>query len=218
MPIEYALVGYGKRVLAEGMLNPGNHTVIARRILEKIPKRAHKKSYSYEGHVFHYLAEDDGLVVLCMADANTGHRISFACLGDIKNRFVASYGDSYQMAPELEYNETFSRTILEKMDYYSNDPNADKIRKVRGEIDQVKTVMIENIDKVLERGDKIETLMDKTDLLQAQSQRFRTVSTSLKRHLWWKNTKLCCCVIIVAMFLLMLFITFFMWFFNLGGL
>ena len=61
------------------------------------------------------------------------------------------------MAPELEYNETFSRTILEKMvvqelffflvaqDYYSNDPNADKTRKVRGEIDQVKTVMIENI-------------------------------------------------------------------------
>lgn len=34
-------------------------------------------------------------------------------------------------------------------DYYSNNPNADKIKRVQGEIDEVKTVMVTNIGMAL---------------------------------------------------------------------
>jgi pyoverdine/dityrosine biosynthesis protein Dit1 len=46
---------------------------------------------------------------------------------------------------------------------YNNQKN-DKIAKVQEEISQVKDVMIRNIDKVLERGEKIELLVDKTEV------------------------------------------------------
>jgi vesicle-associated membrane protein 7 len=43
---------------------------------------------------------------------------------------------------------------------------------VQAQIDTVKDVMIENIDRVLERGEKIELLVDKTDKLNQQAFKF----------------------------------------------
>jgi hypothetical protein len=55
---------------------------------------------------------------------------------------------------------------------------------------QVKSVMVENIDKVLERGEKIELLVDKTDALQGDAFRFKKQSRRLKQAMWLKNAKL----------------------------
>ena len=35
-----------------------------------------------------------------------------------------------------------------RMDFFSNDPKADTINRVRGEISEVRSVMVDNIDKV----------------------------------------------------------------------
>ncbi|KAL8543954.1 hypothetical protein ACS0TY_004486 [Phlomoides rotata] len=58
--------------------------------------------------------------------------------------------------------DEFSRVIGQQMEYYSNDPNTDRINRLKGEMSYVRNVMIENIDKVLERGDRLELLVDKT--------------------------------------------------------
>jgi vesicle-associated membrane protein 7 len=50
--------------------------------------------------------------------------------------------------------------------------------------------MVENIDKVLERGEKIELLVDKTDALQGDAFRFKKQSRRLKQAMWLKNAKL----------------------------
>jgi vesicle-associated membrane protein 7 len=68
--------------------------------------------------------------------------------------------------------------------------DADSISRVRGEIDQVRSVMVQNIEKVLERGEKIELLVDKTENLNAQAFRFKKQSTSLRHAMWWRNFKL----------------------------
>jgi vesicle-associated membrane protein 7 len=66
----------------------------------------------------------------------------------------------------------------------------DAVARVRGEIAEVKTVMVQNIERVLERGEKIELLVDKTESLNAQAFRFKKQSTHLRRAMWWKNAKL----------------------------
>jgi hypothetical protein len=38
--------------------------------------------------------------------------------------------------------------------YYNTSPDADRITAVRGQIDEVKSVMVQNIEKVLERYGK----------------------------------------------------------------
>ena len=37
------------------------------------------------------------------------------------------------------------QVLQKQMDYYSHNPNADRIVQVQGEIDEVKKVMVENI-------------------------------------------------------------------------
>ena len=62
--------------------------------------------------------------------------------------------------------------ILVQQDFYNANPSADNISRVQAQIDTVKDVMIENIDRVLERGEKIELLVDKTDRLNQQAYKF----------------------------------------------
>lgn len=58
------------------------------------------------------------------------------------------FGEEAHTAPAYQHNAEFSRVLEDRMAFYSTDQRADTINRVRGEISEVKTVMIENIDKV----------------------------------------------------------------------
>jgi hypothetical protein len=45
-------------------------------------------------------------------------------------------------------------------------------------------------EKVLERGERIELLVDKTENLNQNAFKFKKASTQLKRSMWWKNIKI----------------------------
>lgn len=75
------------------------------------------------------------------------------------------------------------------MEHYASR-DVDKIERVKADMDDVKNVMVDNIEKVLKRGEKIELLVDKTDNLNQQSIRFKKHSNQLKTAMWWQNAKL----------------------------
>ena len=59
------------------------------------------------------------------------------------------------------------------MDFCNENPNADAFGKVKNQIEDVKGVMVENIEKVLARGEKIELLVDKTEQLNQSARKFQ---------------------------------------------
>lgn len=89
-------------------------------------------------------------------------------------------------------NEEFSPVIKERMEYYNSDDadrGIDSIGVVKSQIEDVKEVMFNNIEKVLERGEKIELLVDKTDRLNQQAFRFESSSRSLRRAMYWQKMR-----------------------------
>ena len=55
--------------------------------------------------------------------------------------------------------------------------------------------MVQNIEKVLARGEKIELLVDKSDALNRSAAKFEKNSNKLKNQMWWRNgTFLSCSV------------------------
>ena len=50
-------------------------------------------------------------------------------------------------------------------------------------------VMVENVEKVLERGEKIELLVDKTDRLTQQAFKFESASRDLRSTMFWRKVK-----------------------------
>ncbi|KAK3836289.1 MAG: vesicle-associated membrane protein [Linnemannia gamsii] len=221
MSIIYALVARGTIILAEYTNSSGNFTTVTEAILEKIPPNNSKLTYVYDRQVspldlslsflqnrylFHYI-RNDGLTYLCMADDTFGRRIPFAFLLDLKTRFLSQYSQERAMSAMVPYGmNEFSKTIAKQMEYFSTNPEADRIKQVQGEIEQVKDVMVHNIERVLERGERIELLVDKTDNLNQQAFAFKKRSTALKRTMWWKNTKLTVILTAVVIFLIYLII------------
>ena len=51
-----------------------------------------------------------------------------------------------------------------------------------------------NVDKVLERDQKLSELDDRADALQQGASQFETQAAKLKRKYWWKNCKASSCV------------------------
>eukprot|EP00210_Caulerpa_lentillifera_P000324 g317.t1 len=111
-------------------------------------------------------------------------------------------------AVAYEYDTEFSAKIKEKIDYFSNNPKADAINRVRGGIADVKNVMIENIEKVLERGERFELLVEKSSQIGQEAFIFRKEARKLKRQMRCKNLKmnliLIICVIVAIIVIIVL--------------
>ena len=164
-------------------------------------------TYVYDEYVFHYIVEH-GICYLCMSDELNKHRIPFAFLVDVKDQFLAAYGaETPQTAIAFSMNEQFAPVIKNRMDYYNSDEAdraIDNIGAVKSQIDDVKGVMVQNIEKVLERGEKIELLVDKTDRLNQQAFRFQSSGRNLRRHLYWKKMR--CYIALGVMALLIVYV------------
>ncbi|KZV17367.1 hypothetical protein F511_23050 [Dorcoceras hygrometricum] len=193
MAILYGLVARGTTVLAEFSAVTGNVGAVVRRILEKLSESESAESrlcFSQDRYIFHILVSD-GITYLCMANDTFGRRIPFSYLEDIRMRFIKNYGRVAGYASAYAMNDEFSRVLHQQMEFFSSNPSADTLNRVQGEVEiQIRTIMVDNIDKILERGDRIELLVDKTATMQDSSFHFRKQSKQLRRSLWTKNAKL----------------------------
>ncbi|KAG2325407.1 hypothetical protein Bca52824_008135 [Brassica carinata] len=52
---------------------------------------------------------------------------------------------------------------------FSSNLSVDTLNRVRGEVSEIRSVMVENIEKMMERGDRIELLVEKTATTQDSS-------------------------------------------------
>src|ERR1700760_1165994 len=55
--------------------------------------------------------------------------------------------------------------------------------------------MRENINKVSQRGERLDSLQDKTDNLAVSAQGFRRGANRVRKQMWWKDMKMRMCII-----------------------
>ncbi len=55
--------------------------------------------------------------------------------------------------------------------------------------------------QVLARGERIENLVDKTDNLRNQADRFHRTGVALRRKMWWQHKKMWLIVILIILIL-----------------
>ena len=79
---------------------------------------------------------------------DVGRRIPYAFLEDVKQIFLSKHEDEGREGIAYSLDESFKPILEERMNYFSNSNEADAINRVRGELGQVRGIMIENIDKV----------------------------------------------------------------------
>ena len=63
-------------------------------------------------------------------------------------KFQTAYGERANTAIAFAMNADFARVLQDRMDFCNENPNADAFGKVKNQIEDVKGVMVENIEKV----------------------------------------------------------------------
>jgi vesicle-associated membrane protein 4 len=74
------------------------------------------------------------------------------------------------------------------------------------QIDDTVGVMRENINKVSQRGERLDSLQDKTDNLAVSAQGFRRGANRVRKQMWWKDMKMRVCLIIAVIILIIVIV------------
>ncbi|RJE26356.1 vesicle-associated membrane protein 4 [Aspergillus sclerotialis] len=81
-----------------------------------------------------------------------------------------------------------------------------KTREIDRKIQETVDTMRSNIFKVSERGERLDSLQDKTDNLAVSAQGFRRGANRVRKQMWWKDMKMRVCLIICIILLLVVII------------
>ncbi|KAL9097038.1 MAG: hypothetical protein Q9165_001002 [Trypethelium subeluteriae] len=220
-------IAHGTTILTEHTTSAASQTSsLASLILPKIEHSTPQKlTYTHGPNFIHYIADAasdhpsshhtssaGALTYLVVAQSDLGRRVPFGYLVEIRRRFLAEYPPATTRFAELPaygaaaFNAVLKRLMLE---FGSTEAGRqDAFRNVQEEIEDVRGIMSENIERVLERGERIDLLVDKTDRLGGSARDFRVRSRGLRRKMWWKNVRLMVLLVVVVIFLIYLFVGF----------
>uniref|UniRef100_A0A1A9ZHY5 Vesicle-associated membrane protein 7 n=1 Tax=Glossina pallidipes TaxID=7398 RepID=A0A1A9ZHY5_GLOPL len=189
MPILYSVISRGTTVLAKYAECVGNFAEVTDQIISKITLENHKLTYSHGDYLIHYVCENK-LIYMCITDDEFERARAFLFLTDIKQKFIQTYGLQVATALAFAMNTEFSKTLANQMNFFSQSREIDAISKVHGQIDELKDIMVKNIDNLRDRGEKLELLVNKTENLSNNAVAFRKASRNLARQMFWKNVRL----------------------------
>ncbi|VDC00487.1 unnamed protein product [Peniophora sp. CBMAI 1063] len=65
-----------------------------------------------------------------------------------------------------------------------------KTAHIQAQIDDTVNIMRDNITKVTERQERLDSLQDKTDNLAVSAQGFRRNANRVRKNMWWKDMKM----------------------------
>ncbi|KAH6909831.1 vesicle-associated membrane protein [Coprinopsis sp. MPI-PUGE-AT-0042] len=207
MSLIHALVARGTTILAEHKAGKRDFSQATTTILSKIPETDSKLTYVWEQYLFHYVSEA-GFIYLVMADEAAGRRMPFGFLAELQRQFLSrpTGSSSADDSPAYALQGSFGPTISNLMHTFNTAPPVDELARAQNELNHVKDIMVQNVEQILSRGERIELLVDKTDVMAGQATAFRRGARTARRQMWWKNTKMLVLSCFVALFLLWLLV------------
>jgi vesicle-associated membrane protein 7 len=171
----------------------------AETILTRIQPEVSRLSYSFENWLFHYIS-DKGIVYLCAADGEMGRRLPFAFLSEVQKKvrsICESNDDGSDMHSPMQFTSTFDEalltdaqpsdftaftpTISSLMHRFNTQPQSDPVKAAQSELAGVKDIMTQNVEQILNRGERLDLLMNRTDQAANQSMAFRRRAVGLRR-------------------------------------
>ncbi|XP_023701825.1 synaptobrevin-1-like [Cryptotermes secundus] len=81
-----------------------------------------------------------------------------------------------------------------------------RLQQTQAKVDEVVGIMRVNVEKVLERDQKLSELDNRADALQQGASQFEQQAGKLKRKYWWKNLKMMIIIGVIALLLLVVLI------------
>ncbi|KZT51545.1 snare protein YKT6 [Calocera cornea HHB12733] len=152
-------------------------------VVERTPagQRQSVQEQSYKFHV-HNWGGADNLAAIVITDLEYPVRPAFSLLQKTLDDYSTQKKGVSFNAPS---SASPGPNLKDLVDRYQDPRQADAIMKVQAELDETKVILHKTIDSVLQRGEKLDNLVERSNNLSAQSKMF--YKTAKKQN--------ACCVI-----------------------
>ncbi|CEL99858.1 unnamed protein product [Vitrella brassicaformis CCMP3155] len=161
----------------------------AKQLLKKLDQAPPRCSVDSSTHTFHYLC-DSGICYMTLCEKSYPKKLAFSFLEEIHRAFQeelkrefgthsVDYRSQIETVEKPYYFIKFDRTIQrKKMEY--RDPRSNKaLQKLNDSLTEVASIMRQNIDEVLQRGENLEDVGRKATSLKYESDKFRKAAHTL---------------------------------------
>lgn len=125
------------------------------------------------GHLHVYTNSTNNISVLVLSTPAYPLRIAFGLIDAAHKLFAENCKGQYEhVTQDLKEDALLNQELNELLKKYQNPLEADKLSKVQKDLDEVKDVMLKNIEDLLQRGEKLDDLMKKSQDLSNSSYQF----------------------------------------------
>ncbi len=139
--------------------------------------------------VYVVLAKGEDIGVVAFMAESVAQRVGYLCCDKVVETFSRMFPErSSSLTPAL--CAVFSPQ-LEDLSHQFNDASVvdDRVAKVKKAVEEVKVIALENVERVIERGENLTAMVEQTEQLQVDAQGFHSQTTALRRQLWWNNAR-----------------------------
>ena len=160
----------------------GNFPQVTREVVLKQVTKDQKSIYQYQDKYTFHILNKDGYTYLCLSDASYSTPKAQAFLDDVRTSFCSKYSfEERELAISYSLNG-FTNTILEKMEYYNRNRISPKLAKIKSEAGATLGIMQQNLETIMDRGDRIELLVKKANNVNIDSSNLQRRSSALKQQ------------------------------------
>ncbi|CAD0045614.1 unnamed protein product [Aureobasidium pullulans] len=134
-------------------------------------KPGQRQDVEEQSYTFHAYGRSEGVAAIIISDQEYPALVAHQLLSKILDEFLSRYPRTAFANSNAELPFPPLKEYIVK---YQDPHAADSIMKIQKELDETKIVLHKTIESVLERGEKIDNLVAKSDGLSAQSKMFYT--------------------------------------------
>jgi synaptobrevin family protein YKT6 len=155
---------------------------VGRTVARRTPP-GQRQSVQHEEYKVHAY-NSNGLIAVGFMDDHYPVRSSFSLLNQVLDEYQKNFGESWRTVQE-DKSEPWPY-LNDALSRFQDPAEADKLLKIQRELDETKIILHKTIDSVLARGEKLDSLVEKSSDLSAASQMFYKQA---------KKTNSCCTIL-----------------------
>ena len=142
-------------------------TMFSKTVAERT-RPGQRQDVEEQDYTFHAYARSEGVCGIIISDHQYPALVAHQLLSKVMDEFLSAH-------PRTSWSNGQTITMPELQEYlqkYQDPHQADSIMKIQKELDETKIVLHKTIESVLQRGEKIDDLVAKSDGLSSQSKMF----------------------------------------------
>mmetsp|Transcript_30959 Transcript_30959/g.75728 ORF Transcript_30959/g.75728 Transcript_30959/m.75728 type:complete len:202 (-) Transcript_30959:320-925(-) len=148
----------------------------AKTLAKRVPL-GQRSSVEHEAYLCHVHVRSNGLSTIALCDKEYPSRVAFTLLAKLQDDFLGQVLETTWKNATGE-PEIAVAGLEEMIAKYQNPSEADSLMKIQKDLDDTKVILHKTIDSVLERGVKLDNLVEKSNDLSTQSKMFYKTAKS----------------------------------------